>query len=187
MLDLPRLGLGKQRAADEEIGAAGELDVVHVEPGVHLARDLDELRRVQVEDALRLGMIPAARIVPGHDQYVLQPQRPRGEQVTLERQAVPVTTGLLEDGLAPVAVIEHHARCRQRTQVQRRALVVGDIERVTDRRQFLHARKHRRVVRAVRRCDLARDHELAALQHVPQATHERSFRMLTEPGLSLAE
>ena len=139
-----------------------------VEPGC----DLQQLRGVQVEDALGLRVVARARVVPSHDEQVLEPQRPGREQVGLERQPVPVAAGLLEDRLD--THVEHDARGRQAGEVQAGALVVGDVDRVAHRREHLDRAAHGVQVGSERRRDLARDDEAARVERVAQAAHDAS-------------
>jgi len=66
---------------------------------VEARRDLHELGGVEVEDALRLRVVAAARVVAGHREQVGEAERPGREHVRLKRQAVPVAARLLEDRL----------------------------------------------------------------------------------------
>ena len=91
---------GNSAAPMRKSVAAVERRAVHVGSRVHAGGDLEQLRRVEVEDALGLGMVSAARVVAGDDEHVLEPERPGREQVALQREPVPVSARLLEDRLA---------------------------------------------------------------------------------------
>ena len=164
-------------------------------PGVHALDRRDQLRRVEVEHTLRIGVVAAAGIVAGDDEHVLETERPRRKQVRLQREPVPVSAGLLEDRVG--AHVQQRTRCGQRRQVQRGPLVVGDVDRVAVRRQRLNAALHRREVGPVRWAHLAGDHELPAFERLAQPAHSASFaepplfaprplasRRFTDPGCS---
>ena len=144
---------------------------MHVVALVHPGADREQLRRVEVEHALRLRVVAAARVVAGHEQHVLEPERPGGEQVGLQREPVPVAARLLEDRLE--AHVEHRARGREARQVQRRALVVGDVERVADRAEQLArvaASPDRSVPRGGATSPVTTN--VARLERVAQAAHD---------------
>src|SRR3954451_17860972 len=79
---------GRLEDAAREVAAGGER-----------ARHRDELGRVEVEDAARLGLVAGRDVVAGHAADVLDAVHRRADDLALEVQAVAVTARELHDGL----------------------------------------------------------------------------------------
>src|SRR6185436_2922940 len=100
-------------------------------------------------------------------------ERVRPEQVRLDPEQVPVAAGVVQDRVDPHLLLQQHAE-RLRAHARRGARPVGDVDRVDlVLLAVLRALDDLAGVRAARRVELDRDHELAA---------ERA----REPGLLLA-
>ena len=127
-LRLERVGLGGDHGAHEEVGGAVELVARPVVALVHLLAALDQVDRIEVEDALGLLVVAHHGMVAGEAEDVGDAQESRRQQVGLQTQAVAVAAGGLEDGVAAPA--HDLAGDGQGAQAHDRALVVGDVETV---------------------------------------------------------
>ena len=94
---LERLRGGRDRRAGKEGGDGRELASRKVMPPLESGDRLQQLHRVEVEDRARLGVVAEARVVTREEQQVFDPQRRGAEQVGLQRQAVAVAAGQLQD------------------------------------------------------------------------------------------
>ena len=106
----------------------------HLPPGGQRAlvaqppRGLDQRLRVDVEHRLGVGLVAGLRVVAGEKEEVADAERRRAHHLALQRDAVLVAAGDLQDRLDAGA--EEKARCGQRAHMRARAGAVGDIDRV---------------------------------------------------------
>ena len=67
----------------------------------HRGAEREQLDRVEVEDAPRLGLVAGGDVVAGEAADVLDPVQRRAGDLGLEREAVAVAARELHDGLHP--------------------------------------------------------------------------------------
>jgi hypothetical protein len=120
----------------------------------------------QVEHRRRVGVVAPLGPVPGHQQQVGHAQRPRREQVGLQRDPVAVPAGHLHHRFQAGGQRGHAAG--QAGHPHLGALVVGDVGRVHPVPQQRRGLADRAEVRAARRPDLRGHRELPGLQGGPE-------------------
>src|SRR5579864_1593199 len=103
--------------------AAGEIRAVR-----HRDTEREQLDRVEVEDAARLGLVAGGDIVAGEAADVLDAVQGRAGDLGLERDAVAVAARELHDGLHP-ELLERDGDGKRR-RVRMRRGVVGGVDRV---------------------------------------------------------
>ncbi len=127
-----------------------------------------------VEHRLGVGLVAGLRVVAGQDQQVVHPGRRRAHQIGLQRNAIAVAAGELQDRLD--AVLHHERRCNGGGQVRAGARPVGDVDRVRQALERQRLRQHVLRVERNGRRDLGGDHELARAQECFKARSWRSRR-----------
>ena len=115
-------------------------------------------------------MIAGLRIVAAHEHEVLDAERGRTEQVGLQRDAVAVASGDLDDRIE--AGLAHDHRSRQRGHRDDRAVAVGDVDRVDGIAQRVRPAAHDGSRGGLWWIELGRDDELASTQKLA----ERAYR-----------
>ena len=104
-------GIGETRAAliddDTIVEARIEIEGLaragSVVAGVELSDHLQQRRRAYIEYRFRHRVIAGVHRITGHGQHVANPQHPRGEQIRLQRHAISIPAGQLQDRLQPLA------------------------------------------------------------------------------------
>ena len=91
-------------------------------------RGFDQRPRVDIEHRLGVGLVAGLRVVAGEHQEVVDAERRRAHEVALQRDAVAVAAGELQDRLD--ARPEEERRRGKRAHVRPRAGAVGQIDRV---------------------------------------------------------
>jgi hypothetical protein len=114
--------------ADEEVRRRIDLAAGEIGTACHRSGGRDELRRVEVEDAARLGLVAGGDVVAGEAADVLDAVQCGACDLCLEREAVAVAAGELHDGLHAELLQCDRDRERRRVCVRRR--VVGRIDGV---------------------------------------------------------
>ena len=117
---------------------------------------------VEVVHRLRVGLVAGLRIVAGEHQDVADAERCGAEDVALQREAVAVAAGHLEDRLD--AVLNQEVRGGEAGQVHLGARAVGDVDRGGEAFQRQRAAQELGRVGRDRRRDLRGDDEIAAAQ-----------------------
>ena len=84
--------------------------------------------RIEIEHRLGIGLIAGARIVAAQHQQIAHADRRRAQQVALQRDAVAVAAGELEDRLDPCSTSSR--RRGHRAEMRPRAGAVGDVDGV---------------------------------------------------------
>jgi hypothetical protein len=90
------------------------------------ARRLGERARVEIEHGLGIRLIAGGRIVAAQQQEVPHPERGGAHQLALERNAVTVAAGQLEDRLDPGT--DQQRRRRQGAHMGAGAGPIGDVD-----------------------------------------------------------
>ena len=93
----------------------------------HLLRGCEQGRRIQVENGLGVGLVAELRVVAAHRENIAYAERRGPEQLGLQRNAVPVATGDLQNGLD--AASHQKVRRRETRHVRSRSRAVGHIDR----------------------------------------------------------
>src|SRR5262245_18373135 len=114
--------------AEEEPRRRAELAAREIRPARHRGAAGEQLDRVEVEDAPRLGLVAGGDVVAGEAEDVLDPVQRRTGDLGLEAEAVPVAAGQLHDRLHPELL--QRARHRERRGVRMGRGVVGRVRRV---------------------------------------------------------
>ena len=105
------------------LGAVGQLAVV-----ADRARRFGERARIEIEHRLGVALIAGGRIITAQQQQVAHPERGGAHQLALERDAVAVAAGELEDRLDPGA--DQQRRRRKGAHMGAGAGAVGDVDGV---------------------------------------------------------
>ena len=166
---LPRETFGCQsgRRIDRHVGGAEEERRLagNLAPGRQLAvvaqppRGLEQRFRIDVEHRLGIGLVAGFRVVAGEHQDVADAERGGAHQFALQRDAVLVAAGDLQDRLDAGA--EKDRRGRERAHVGAGAGAVGDIDRIGEPAQRRRLAQQVLRVAGDRRGDL-RGHDKAA-------------------------
>ncbi|MEZ4635305.1 MAG: HAMP domain-containing sensor histidine kinase [Caldilineaceae bacterium] len=115
--------------AEEESGRRGQLAPAEEDAVfAHRARRLEQLDRIEVEDAPRLGLIPGADVVTCEAEDILHAHRRRAQQITLHGDAVAVATAHLEHRF--VAGAGEQRTATQTAHVTVGAGAIGGVDRV---------------------------------------------------------
>ncbi len=128
-----RSGVGRRPDAERRL--AGERFPRHVVALGQPLRCLHERGGVDVKNRLGLGMVSGLRVVAGQEEDVPDAEEGGPEEVRLQREAVAVATGDLEDRVRPG--VQHRLGHRQGAGPHDGAGAVGDVDRV---HQPLHPR-----------------------------------------------
>ncbi|OGA13231.1 MAG: hypothetical protein A3D95_05000 [Betaproteobacteria bacterium RIFCSPHIGHO2_12_FULL_69_13] len=125
-------------------------------------RHFQETAGVEVVHRLRVRLVSGHRLVAAEHQHVADAERRGAQQVALQRDAVAVAAGHLQDRLDPGA--REEIRADQAGQVCLRARAVGDVHR--GRQPFQRCRAGDELGRVGRdgRSDFGGDDEVAAAQ-----------------------
>ena len=125
----------------------------------HPDRGFDQRAGVEIEHRLGVGLIAGARIVAAQHQEVADAERRRADQIALQREAVAVAAGQLQDRLD--AVLVQDRRSGERAEMRARAGPVGDVDGVGDVLERHRLDQQLLRVARDRRRDLGRDDEAA--------------------------
>ena len=115
----------------------------------HADRHLHETDAIEILHMDRVRVISVLRVITAHEQEIGETERGGTEQVGLQRDAVPVTSGDLDDGLH--AGFADQQRIRDGGHRHDAAVAVGDVDGVDGAREDAGPPFHRR-----RRCALGR-------------------------------
>ena len=120
-------------AAEEEIGGVeAHLGVALVrQPLVHRPKEVEQPDRIDVEHRRREPLVPGHRIVAGEREDVVEALRAELPAAALERVAVPVLAGEVDDHLLPARDEVGPERVGREHRVP--AGIVGDREHVDAR------------------------------------------------------
>ena len=114
--------------AEEELRRGIDLAAGEVRAARQRAAESEQLDRVEVEDAPRLGLVAGGHVVAGEAEDVLDAMQRRAGELGLEREAVPVPARQLQHGLHPELLEGDRHGERGCMRVRRR--VVGGVRRV---------------------------------------------------------
>ena len=164
---LDRVHQGVGGAGDEERWREGQRLVGREPAVVHGGDEAGEAQRVEVADGRRQALVGAdAQRIPAQGQDRPHAERPRSEQVGLERHDVAVAAGELEDRLD--ALVDQQHRAGHGGELDRGGLVVGHVDRVDRPGERAGARAHDVGVRVARRPELRGDDEATRRQRRSQ-------------------
>jgi hypothetical protein len=93
----------------------------------HLLCGREQGRRIQVENGLRIRLVPELRVVAAQRENIAYAERGGAEELGLQRDAVAVATGDLQNGFD--AASHQEVRRRQAGHVGLRSRAVGHIDR----------------------------------------------------------
>ena len=120
----------------------------------------DQRLRIDVEHRLGVGLIAGFRIVTGEKEEITDAERGRPHQFALQRDAVFIAAGDLENRFDAGA--DQEARGRERAHMRPRAGPVGDVDRVGQALQSCRLLQQLLRIARHRRRKLGRHHETAA-------------------------
>ena len=103
-------------------------------------RERDQVARLQIEHRLCIRLIALGRIVAAQHQKVAHAERHRAQKVALQRDAIAIAAGELQDRLD--ALLDHDRGRRERAHMRVRTGAVGDVDRVGEAFQRAHFRHH---------------------------------------------
>ena len=141
-----------------------------------VARHRGQGRRIDVEHRLGVGLVAGLGVVAGEAQQVAHAAGGGAHQLALQRDAVAVAAGELEDRLDAFA--REHRRRDRRRQMRARAGAVGDVDGVGETAQRQGLAQEIIGIARDRRRDLGGDDELAGSQQLFQARSRLSRRWI---------
>ena len=125
---------------------------------------MEQRHGVQIEHRLGLGMVAQLGVVAGQAQNVVDAQHGGAQQVGLQRDAVAVAAGQLEDGGKP-RVLQHLAG-GQTAQPHDGGLVIGHVDVVDAGEVFLRLLHQTVDVDALGRADLGGNDEFTVMKQI---------------------
>ena len=159
------------------------------QPLVHLGEEAEQADRVDVEHRSREPLVPRDRVVAGEREDVVEPLRAELPAATLERVAVPVLAGEMDDHLLAARDQIGPERVGREHRVPAR--VVGDREHVDARvggelpRHLHHPAAAVRRDQPAARDHLGRDDERAGLRELfAERSCRRRISSISLPDLS---
>jgi len=123
-------------------------------------------------------MVAEAGMIPGEQQQIFDAEGGRSEQVGLQRHAVAVPAGHLQDGLN--AALMEQRRHHQRRHAHIGPLIIRHIDGNHFRRETGRGCKHPIEIHPFGGCDFSRYHELPGDKFFCQFRHD--YRILCLPG-----